>query len=128
MFNHCTFIDNTFFEGIKALFTLMNMQVVTICISPHNQITISNCSIVYNAIYDCGKILYIDGQSDYDIQISNTVFVDNLVNDYIINVVVNSAEIDITASSLILWETKLHKVVSSYKRTLSSITIIMHSS
>ena len=70
-------------------------ELATVCY----QITISNCSIVYNAIYDSGKILYIDGQSDYDIQISNTVFVDNLVNDYTINVVVNSAEIDITASS-----------------------------
>ena len=28
MFNHRTFIDNTFFQGTKALFTLMNMQVV----------------------------------------------------------------------------------------------------
>ena len=43
--------------------------------------------------------ILMDKAISYDIQISNTVFVDNLVNDYAINVVVNSAEIDITASS-----------------------------
>ena len=99
MFNRCNFIGNTFSQGTKALY--INEHASGVCISPRNQIIISNCSIFYNAIYHGGKILYIDGQSDYDIQISNTVFVDNLVNDYIINVVVNSAEINITASSFI---------------------------
>ena len=92
MFNRCNFIGNTFSQGTKALY--INEHASGLCISPRNQIIISNCSISYNAIYDGGKILYIDGQSDYDIQISNTVFVDNLINDYTINVVMNSAKID----------------------------------
>ena len=99
IFNHCNFMNNTFSQGTKALY--INEHASAVCVSPHNQITISNCSILYNEIHDGGKILYFNGQSDYDIQISNTVFKYNLVNHYIIVIVVNSVEIHITASNFI---------------------------
>ena len=46
-------------------------------------------------------IIYISGQSDYNIDISNTVFDHNTVDDYIINAEVNVVIIYITALSFI---------------------------
>ena len=99
IFNQCNFKNNTFFQGTKILY--IDEHASTVCISPHNEITVSNHNIFSNTIYNGGKILYINGQSDYDIQISNTIFVYNLVDDYIFTALVNSIAVHIIESNFI---------------------------
>ena len=99
IFNYCKFINNTFSQGARALY--IDEYTADPDKVPQNEITVGNCSIFNNTVYDGAVIIYISGQSDCNIDISNTVFDHNRVDDYIINADVNSVKVNISASSFI---------------------------
>ena len=98
VFNHCNFISNIFSQGAKVLYIDGDGRDAG---TTHSQVVISNCRIFNNTIYDGEEILYVGGQNDYDVQIFNTVFDNNTVDDYIITADVNTITVNITATSFI---------------------------
>ena len=101
VFNYCKFINNTFSQGARTLYIDEYVANQDGAQNEFNEITFSNCDIFNNTVYDGEVIIYISGQSDYNIDISNTVFDHNTVDDYIIRAEVNVVNIDISASSFI---------------------------
>ena len=95
MFDHCKFINHTNFHT-RLIYIDEYAIDKTI-----NQITLDYCSFLNNVIDDVKEIVYISGPSKYDIQISNTIFSHNVVDDYIINAEVYAVQIRIYASDFI---------------------------
>ena len=98
IFNYCSFINNTFSQGARAFYIdeyTINQDVA------QNEITVSNCCLFNNTVYDGEVIIYISGQSDYNIDILNTVFDHNTMDDYIINANVNTVKVNVSTSSFI---------------------------
>ena len=95
MFDHCNFINNTYFRTRVIYIDEYTINKMI------NQITLDHCSFLNNMINDAEEIIYISGQSDYDIQISNTIFSHNVADDYIINAEVYAVTTFIYASNFI---------------------------
>ena len=99
IFSLCNFISNNFSQGAKVVYideyTTIRDKIA------NNEILLDNCSFLNNTVNDVEEIIYISGQSDDNIEISNTVFSHNVVNNYIINAEVYSVTLHIFGSNFI---------------------------
>ena len=99
IFNRCNIINNTYSLGARALY--IDEYIPYVQNNYYNELTINKCYVFNNTVYDGEVMIYIRGQSAYRIDISNTTFSHNVMDDYIINAEVISVNIYVFASNFI---------------------------
>ena len=96
IFNRCDFINNVFSRGAKVIYIYSNYEYT----HPNSNVEVKNCNIFNNTINDGKEFLYISRPS-YQIEISNSVFDHNTVDDCIITVDMPSTALSINKSTFV---------------------------